>query len=67
MVLKSSIMATLKIIKLKGANVEISRSVRRLLQYAMQEMVVSWINEWLSVEKGEKWSDLSYLLKVEPV
>lgn len=60
-------MATMQRIKLKGANVETSRSMRRLLQYAMQEMVVSWISEWLWVGKGEKWSDLSYLLKVEPV
>lgn len=58
-------MATMQRIKLKGANVETSRSVRRLLQYAMQEMVVAWIIEWLSVGNGEKWSDLRYLLKVD--
>lgn len=57
-------MATMQRINLKGANVETSRSVRRLLQYALQEMMVAWINEWLSVRNGEKWSDLRYLLKV---
>ena len=64
---KRSIMAAMQRIKLKGANVETSRSVRRLLQHAMQEMVVAWIGEWLSERNGEKWSDLRYLLKVERV
>lgn len=34
--------------------------------HARDQMVV-WINEWLSVGNGEKWSDLRYLLKVKPV
>lgn len=60
-------MAAMQRITLKGANVEMRRSVRRLLKHAMQEMVVAWTSEWLSERNDEKWSDLRYLLKTEPL